>query len=134
MAIMIRLATEADVMQIVDWVEDLRAAVNGLMPVSRPWTAAMVAGLIQSPDAAVFVSSGGFIAGSMQPTIINPARVAMEHGWFARDRSGMRLLLAFEEWAAEQGAVMVKMSTGAVGPDLGRLGYTMTEQNWVKRI
>lgn len=131
---MIREAKESDVMQIVDWVEDLRAAVDGMMPVSRPWTAAMVAGLIQSPDASVFVSAGGFIAGSMQPTIINPARCAMEHGWFARDRSGMRLLRAFEEWAAGQGAVMVKMSTGAVGPDLGRLGYTMTEQNWVKRI
>ena len=131
---MIREATESDVMQIVDWVEDLRAAVDGMMPVSRPWTAAMVAGLIQSPDAAVFVSAAGFIAGSMQPTIINPARCAMEHGWFARDRSGMRLLRAFEKWASDQGADMVKMSTGAVGPDLGRLGYTMTEQNWVKRI
>ena len=121
-------------MRIVDLVEDLRAAVDGLMPVSRPWTAAMVAGLIQSPDAIVLVSDGGFIAGSLQPTIINPARVAMEHGWFARDRSGLRLLRAFEGWAADRGAVMVKMSTGAAGPDLGRLGYTMTEQNWVKSI
>ena len=131
---MIREATETDVMRIVDLVEDLRAAVDGLMPVSRPWTAAMVAGLIQSPDAIVLVSDGGFIAGSLQPTIINPARVAMEHGWFARDRSGLRLLRAFEGWAADRGAVMVKMSTGAAGPDLGRLGYTMTEQNWVKSI
>lgn len=131
---MIRSATDADVMRVVDMVEDLRAAVDGMMPVSRPWTAAMVAGLIQSPEAVVYVSDGGFIAGSLQPTIINPARVAMEHGWFARDRSGMRLLRAFERWAVDQGAVMVKMSTGAVGPDLGRLGYTMTEQNWVKRI
>lgn len=131
---MIREATESDVMQIVDWIEDLRAAVDGMMSVSRPWTAAMVAGLIQSPEAVVYVSDGGFIAGSMQPTIINPARVAMEHGWFARDRSGMRLLRAFERWAVDQGAVMVKMSTGAAGPDLGRLGYSMTEQNWVKRI
>ena len=131
---MIRPASETDVMRIVDLVEDLRAAVDGLMPVSRPWTAAMVAGLIQSPDAIVLVSDGGFIAGSLQPTIINPARVAMEHGWFARDRSGLRLLRAFEGWAADRGAVMVKMSTGAAGPDLGRLGYTMTEQNWVKSI
>ncbi len=131
---MILEAIESDVMRIVDMVEDLRAAVDGMMPVSRPWTAAMVAGLIQSPEAVVYVSDGGFIAGSLQPTIINPARVAMEHGWFARDRSGMRLLRSFERWAVDQGAVMVKMSTGAVGPDLGRLGYTMTEQNWVKRI
>lgn len=134
MAVLIREATESDVMRVVDMVEDLRAAVSGLMPVSRPWTAAMVAGLIQSPDAIVLVSDGGFIAGSLQPTIINPARVAMEHGWFARDRSGMPLLRAFERWAAGQGAAMVKMSTGAAGPELWRLGYTMTEQNWVKAI
>ena len=131
---MIRLATEADVMRVVDMVEDLRAAVDGMMPVSRPWTAQVVAGLIQRPDAIVLVSDGGFLAGAMQPTIINPARIALEMGWFARDRSGMRLLRAFEIWAVEQGAAMVKMSTGAVGPDLGRIGYTMTEKTWVKRV
>lgn len=131
---MIREAAEADVMRIVDLVEDLRAAVAGLMPVSRPWTAAMVAQLIHSPEAVVYVSEGGFIAGSLQPTIINPARVAMEHGWFARDRSGVRLLRAFERWAADQGAAMVSLSTGRAGPDLGRLGYVMTEQNWVRTI
>ncbi|MFG6081595.1 hypothetical protein ACEUZ9_002219 [Paracoccus litorisediminis] len=130
----IRLAGADDVLRVVDMIEDLRAAVDGMMPVSRPWTAAVVAGLIQNPEAVVYVSDGGFIAGSMQPTIIHPDRVAMEHGWFARDRSGMRLLRAFEAWAEDQGAVMVKMSTGASGPDLGRLGYTMTEQNWVRRI
>ena len=134
MAGVIREATEADVMRVVDMVEDLRAAVNGMMPVSRPWTANVVAQLIHSPDGVVFVTDGGFLAGSLQPTVINPARVAMEHGWFARDRSGLRLLRAFEAWAADRGAVMVKMSTGAVGPDLGRLGYAMTEQNWVKSI
>ncbi len=134
MAGLIRAATDADVLRIVDMIEDLRAAVDGLMPVSRPWTAAAVAALIQSPDALVLVSDGGFIAGSMQPTIINPARVAMEHGWYARDRSGLPLLRAFEAWATDQGAAMVKMSTGAVGPDLARLGYTMTEKTWVKAI
>lgn len=130
----IRTATEADILRIVDMIEDLRAAVDGLMPVSRPWTAAVVQGLIQSPDAIVLVSDGGFIAGSMQPTVVNPARVLMEHGWFARDRSGMALLRAFERWGADQGASMIKMSTGAVGPDLGRIGYQMTEMSWVKAV
>lgn len=131
---MIRLATEADVLQIVDWIEDLRAAVDGLMPVSRPWTAQVVAGLIQNPDALVLVSDGGFLAGSMQPTVISPDRVAMEHGWYATDGSGLRLLRRFERWAINQGAVMVRMSTGMKGPDLARLGYTATEMNWVKRV
>lgn len=131
---MIREATTADIPMIVDMIEDLRAAVDGLMPVSRPWTANVVANLIQSPDGVVFISNGGFLAGCLQPTVVNPAKVAMELGWFARDRSGMRLLRAFEAWAVDKGAEMVKMSTGAVGPDLARLGYTMTEKNWVKCI
>ncbi len=131
---MIRLATDADVMRVVDLIEDLRTAVDGMMPVSRPWTASVVASLIQNPQGLVFVSDGGFIAGCIQQTVINPSPVAMELGWFARDRSGMALLRAFEAWAAEQGAEMVKMSTGAVGPDLGRVGYTMTEKTWVRRI
>lgn len=135
---MIRIATLDDVMMAVDWVEYLCRAVDGQMAVNRPWTANVVANLIQSPEALVLISGnadrGGMLAASLQPTVINPAKVAMEHAWVANDRSGMRLLRAFEEWAAEQGAVMVKMSTGAVGPDLGGLGYTMTEQNWVKRI
>ena len=135
---MIRPATMDDVLTVVDWVERLREAVDGLMPVSRPWTAQVVAGLIQSPQALVLISGdqdrGGFLAGSMQPTVVNPAQAAMEHGWFANDGSGLRMLRRFERWAAEQGAVMVRMSTGATGPDLARLGYTMTERSWVKRV
>ena len=45
---MIRPATMDDVLTVVDWVERLREAVDGMMPVSRPWTAQVVAGLILS--------------------------------------------------------------------------------------
>lgn len=131
---MIRIAAEADIMGVVDLVEDLRAAVDGMMPVSRPWTANVIAGLIQNPQGVVFLSDDGFLAGCIQQTVVNPSPVAMELGWLARDRSGMALLRAFERWGRGQGAVMVKMSTGAVGPDLARIGYTMTEKTWVKRV
>lgn len=130
----VRLANSADIMRIVDMVEDLCAAVEGMMPVNRPWTAQVVAGLIDNPQGVVFVTEGGFIAGSIQATVINPAKVAMEHGWMAKDRSGAALLRAFEQWAADNGADYLKLSTGAIGPDLGRSGYTMTEKTWVKRI
>ena len=135
---MIRLATLDDVMMAVDWVEFLREKVDGLMPVSRPWTAATIVSLIHNPEALVLISGdqdrGGFLAASLQPTVINPAKVAMEHAWVSNDGSGLRMLRRFEKWALEQGAVMVRMSTGATGPDLARLGYTMTERSWVKRI
>lgn len=130
----VRLATASDVMHIVDLVEDLREAVNGLMPVNRPWTAQFVAGLIDSPQGVVFVSGDGFIAGMLQPTVINPAHIALENGWFARDGSGRALRLAFEDWGRKQGAEMVKLSTGAIGPDLSKDGYVLTEKTWVKRL
>ena len=128
----VRLADPGDVLRIVDMIEDLRQAVDGPIAVDRPWAAANVAGLIASPDGVVFISDGGFIAGSLQPTIINPTRIAMEHGWFAADGSGLRLLKAFEEWARSKGASLIQLSTGAEGLDLSRLGYQLAERAWFK--
>lgn len=128
----VRVATADDILRIVGMVEALADAINGPVPVDRGWTAATLARLIESDHGAVFVSDGGFIAGALQPTVISPRIVAKELGWFASDRSGMALLRAFEAWAASAGAEMVQISTGAVGPDLARLGYRRAEQAWVK--
>lgn len=129
---LIRPATMDDVLRIVAMVEALRSAVSGPVPVDRTQTAATVARLIGDPDGAVFVSRGGFIAGALVPTIINPARIAQELGWFAKDGSGLRLLRAFEAWASTRGATLVQLSTSPDGPDLSRLGYRRAELSWVK--
>lgn len=129
---MIRVATYDDVLPIVDMIEELRAAVFGPVDVDRAWTARVVAGLVTSDTACVWVSDAGFIAGSLQPTVISPQLIAMEHGWFARDGSGLRLLRKFERWAADRGAKLVQLSTGADGLDLSRLGYRRAEMAWVK--
>ena len=131
---MIRAATTHDVLSIVDRIEQLRAAVDGPVPVDRAWTARTVAGLIASDDGLVLVSPGGFIAGALVQTIINPARFAQELGWHAMDGSGLRLLRQFEAWARDRGATLVQLSTGACGPDLSRLGYRRAEQAWVRGI
>lgn len=128
----VRRATAADVLRIVDWVERLVVAVGGPVSVNRAWTARTIAGLMTDQSAVVFVTDGGFIAGAMRPTIINPEPVACEMGWFATDRSGLALLRAFEGWAHERGARLIQLSTGAAGPDLARLGYKLTERAWVK--
>lgn len=128
----VRLAAAADVLRIVDMVEALREAVSGPVAVDRSWTARTIAKLIASPDGAVWLSGGGFIAGCLQPTIISPEIVAQEMGWFAKDRSGLQLLRAFEGWARERGATLIQLSTGPTGPDLTRLGYRRAEQAWIK--
>ena len=129
---MIREATTDDVLRIVDMVEALRLAVGGPVAVDRPWTSRTLAALLESPDGAVWLSGGGFIAGCLQPTIISPEIVAQECGWFATDRSGLQLLRAFEGWARERGATLIQLSTGPTGPDLTRLGYRRAEQAWIR--
>ena len=131
---MIREAGAGDVLRIVDMVERLRAAIDGPVHVHRSWTAATVASLLSDPSGAVWVSDKGFLAASLQRTIINPAPIAVEHGWWAADGSGLRLLRAFERWAAERGTALVQLSTGPAGPDLARLGYRRAEQAWTRAI
>lgn len=131
---MIRPADATDVLTIVGMIENLRQAVDGPIPVDRSHTAATVAGLIASPDGVVLVSGAGFIAGAVVQTVINPAPLAQELGWFATDGSGLRLLRAFERWSVERGACWINLSTGVTGPDLTRLGYRRAEQAWVRSI
>ncbi len=64
----VRLATGANILNIlkvVDIVEPLRTAADGLVAIDRPWTAQAGARLIASPDAGVWVSRADFIAGSL---------------------------------------------------------------------
>ena len=131
---MIREATTDDVLRIVDMVEALRLAVGGPVPVDRPHTARTVAGLLASPDGCVWVSDNGFIAGALTQTIISPAPLAQELGWYAADGTGLRLLRRFEAWARERGAVLIQLSTGPTGPDLSRLGYRRAEQAWTRAL
>ena len=128
----VRPATPDDVLRIVDMIEALRAAVGGPVAVDRGHTALTVARLIGSDAGVVLVSPGGFIAGALVPTVINPAPVAQELGWWAGDGSGLRLLRGFEAWAKGRGAMMIVLSTAPDGPDLSRLGYRRAEQAWVR--
>lgn len=131
---MIRPATMQDIPCIIDLIEKLAAAVNGLT-VDRIKTGETLAGLLVDSAGVVLVSDGGFIAGRVAETFINLDRVAFEMGWFAEDRSGLRLLRAFEAWAKSRGAAMIAMSCngGAARRILERSGYEAMEIKMVKR-
>lgn len=131
---LIRRATAADIPRIIDMIERLAAAVDGAQRVCRLRTGETVARLIASPSGFVMVSDGGFIAGEITSTIINPDPVALEWGWYADDRSGLRLMRSFEAWAQQRGATLVKMSCngGAAQRILERAGYRLVEMTMVK--
>ncbi|MDZ7906342.1 MAG: hypothetical protein U5N55_11630 [Cypionkella sp.] len=133
---LVRPAQPADIGRIVRMTMQLVKAVDGPQEVDPCHTGAQLLRLIQSPQAGVWVSDGGFIAGEVVQTIISPEPVAVEHGWIATDRSGLRLLMAFEAWAATMGCAKIKMSTaachGVAGELLRRRGYKAAEMAWVK--
>jgi hypothetical protein len=122
-----------DIPRVIDLIEKLAATVNGL-PVDRVKTGETLAGLICDPAGVVLVSGAGFIAGRLGDTFISRELVAYEMGWFAEDRSGLRLLRAFEAWARERGAAMIAMSCngGAARRILERSGYGAMETKMVK--
>lgn len=128
----IRRATITDVMNIVAMVEELKRAVNGPLSVNRQWVAQTTARLIGSVKGAVWVSERGFIAACLTPTVVSPAPIAQEVGWWAADGSGLRLLRTFERWADENEAALKQVSTAPEGLDLTRLGYRKAEIAWIK--
>lgn len=125
----VRLAVDADVDRIVSYVFDLVDAINGPVAVDAEVTRESVLLLMANPNSVVFVSKAGFIAGTIAPTLISPELIAQEVGWFATDRSGPRLLRAFESWADAKG-VRAKISTKHT--DLTRQGYVQAETSWIK--
>jgi hypothetical protein len=130
----VRLAVGADIPRIIQMVEALRAEIGGPLVVDTAWTGGQVARLIGADDGAVWISRSGFLAAEIGPSIISPLPVAHEHGWWADDGQGLRLLRAYEQWARQKGVALVHLSTGAFGPDLTRLGYRAAERHWVKAI
>ncbi|SCX88229.1 hypothetical protein [Paracoccus tibetensis] len=131
---MIREAREADIPRIIGMVEQLAAAVNGPQKVCRIRTGETLSGLITRPDGGVWISERGFIAGVITQTIISPDPVAVELGWWAADRSGLRLLRAFEAWARGHGATLIKLSCngGPAQQILERSGYRVAEIQMVR--
>lgn len=123
-----------DVPRCIDMIERLAVAVSGPQRVCRLKAGETLAGLITSADGGVFVSGGGFIAGQVGQTVISPDPVAWELGWWAEDRSGIRLLRRFEQWAASKGATLIKMSCngGMAQRILERSGYEVAEIQMVK--
>lgn len=126
-----RLATFADLDLLVDLTGCLVQRSGIPMVMDAGHTRAVLRRLIASDQAAVWVTARGFLAASIEQTVISPAPVACEHGWYAEDGQGLRLLRVLEAWAADRGAV-VRLSTGIGGPDLSRLGYVAVEKAWVK--
>jgi GNAT superfamily N-acetyltransferase len=96
-------------------------------------------------DEGVVIVSGdppiGFIMGGLSEFIYNTEVVATELTWWVDEeyrntKVGLALFTVFEEWAKNQGATIIQMSSA--GRDMKdwytRRGYTPSEASFYKRI
>lgn len=137
--VLIRPATAEDIPAIVEMVGRLHTAAGIVLPMNQTVTSRFLRGLIVSPLGLLLVAGdppSGFLAASVGTASISMVPVAIEHGWWAEGGSGLKLLRLYEAWAREQGCFAARMSTPP-GADraaaiLGRSGYALAEQAWVK--
>jgi hypothetical protein len=91
-------------------------------------------------NGSCFVGERGVIFGFMGPVWASPQnKIAVELAWWGAGE-GMELLAAFEQWAKDEGAIGVQMSTlGADHDDktetkLRAAGYQVSERGFFKRV
>ena len=78
--------------------------------------------MIASPDAVVLRSENGGIGGMLSPAFCDPSWImAVELFWWAKDRQGIRLLRAFEQWAESKGVNETRTCVFANLPGANRI-------------
>lgn len=96
--------------------------------------------LIEQPEHVVFIGASGAIGGMRAPHPFNHSHwIAQELFWWSEGREGLRLLDAFEAWAAEKCATVRMICLEAVNPErMGRLyrrrGYEPLEHGYIKGL
>lgn len=129
-----RPATEADIPRILDMGAALTARMGHPQVVDRIHAGASLAHTIR--NGLVLVSDGGFVAGKIGQTAVNPEPVAFEMGWAAADGNGWALLGAYEAWAAQQGAAKVSVACreDRIRRALERRGYRLVEMQMMRSV
>ena len=135
----VRRATHDDIPRLVVMGRKFHEKAEIPAPYSEAATSNLLAGLIDSPDGAVFVTDAGMIGGMLAPAYCSTDwRMAVELFWWAEDRSGLRLLAMFEKWAQNSGANEIRMTTIAgletATRILDRRGYRPIEISHIKVI
>lgn len=143
---MIRLATRADIPDIVDlgvrhWTE---SRYGQWMPANRDVMAELARALVDGEDALVLVDEQagavvGMIGVAVTPHIYSGEPVMSELFWYAPPESrgsGVRLLRRAEGWAAARGVKHSAMiaPNERVAEFYERMGYAALEVNYIKPL
>lgn len=137
---MIRAATVDDIPGLLDMGAKFaeRADLATHVGYDAESMAATFAAMIERDEFCLFIGGCGAIGGMVAPHPFNHAQpIADELFWWSEGREGLRLLEAYEEWAASHGAVIRMTALEAVEPDrMGRFyerrGYRPLERAYVR--
>lgn len=118
---MIRIITEED----ADWLYERTLEFNDKyysVPLNESKTRSAIDFFINHPAAIGFRSDGGYIAGVIEEDPFRDWVFLCERGWFSKDRSGIKLLDTFIEWASDNPEINeVRMGHLASNPGVQRL-------------
>jgi GNAT superfamily N-acetyltransferase len=96
--------------------------------------------MVEDENCCLLVGEAGAIGGQRAPHPFNHDHwIAQELFWWSEGREGLRLLDAFEAWAAEKCGSVRMITLEAVNPErMGRLylrrGYAPLEHGYIKRL
>lgn len=135
----VRPARAGDIPAIVEMGKAFHAKGGLSFGYDEGAVSALVERLIESDSGTVLMSDGGMIGGLLSPAYCDPKwNMAVELFWWASDRRGLKLLSAFEAWAADMGAQEVRMTTLNALPSGDRIvtrrGYAPVETSYQKVI
>lgn len=129
---MIRKATQLDLWHIYDLtVEFNRQYYHKELNVDK--TVSMIEHIIG--EGTCLVSDAGYIGGVVMPDPFRDANALVEIGWFAKDRSGIKLLDAFIAEGRRLEVDEIRMCTMSTSPELAdkiilRKGFTLAETQY----
>lgn len=96
--------------------------------------------MVANENYALLIGETGAIGGVRSPHPFNYSHwIAQELFWWSEGREGLRLLDAFEAWAAEKCGTVRMICLEAVNPErMGKLyerrGYVALEHGYIKRL
>ena len=118
----VRYAAPGDIARVVELAHAEHAASRWhALPFDEAYAGRTAAAFIGTMGRTLLVTDGGFMAGMVQPLGFSPSLVALEYAWYAHDGSGLKLLRAFERWAASVGARSVVVHSFLADPRIVRV-------------